>query len=440
MTLPDALLDADLQRNLVLATALLAVGVAALVRHLRTGLAGLVPGASLATLWALVAVLLVEQVQPWWEFAPAPTSMAGMPVEVALGWALMWGALPVLAGGRPWLWLAGFAWLDAATMPLLDPLVRLRDGWLAGEVLLLAVAAAPALALGWATTHRRWLWARVVGQGTLFTGLFGVALPTAALRADGLGWRDVVDHPYGVRSLLLTTAVLVAVPALAAVAELARAGGTPYPWDPPDRLVTTGPYAYLANPMQLGTSALLALVSLAAGSPTLALGTAFAVAFSVVLAERHEHDTLSRRWPAYAGYRRHVRAWLPRWRPYVPEPAVLWVSETCTLCTATGLALDGLAPSGLDRRAAEEAPVRLRRMRWQAPAAAGGAHDDGVAALARALEQTTLVWAWLGWWMRLPGPAQVLQLVADACGLGPREVPVRARPGAGPTTSSGGAR
>ncbi|MGN0063721.1 MAG: methyltransferase family protein [Nocardioides sp.] len=432
MTLPEPLLDADVQRNLVLGVALLAVGAAAVVRHLRTGLAGYVPAASLATLWAWLAVVAVEEVQTWWEFADAPTSFAGMPLEVSWGWALLWGALPVLAGGSRWLWLAGIAWVDAATMPLLTPLVRLEDGWLYGEVLLLVTAAAPALLLGYATTARRFLIARVLLQMTLFTGLFTWLVPTVTMRLDGVGWADVVDHSYPVRSLLLTVTVLLGVPVLAAVAELAAAGGTPYPWDPPERLVTTGPYAYLANPMQLGMSGLLLVLSLAAGSPRLGLAAAFAVLFSVVLAERHEHATLTARWPGYADYRRHVRNWWPRWRPYATAPATLWVSETCTLCDATGVALDGLGHTGLERRAAEGAPVPLTRMRWQAPEAAGAGTDDGVAAFARALEHTTVPWAWLGWCVRLPGVRQVLQLVADACGLGPRDL----RPYAGTTTGS----
>lgn len=429
-------LDVDALRNLTLAVPLAAVTGVLLWRNATSGVAGRVPGAALATLWAWCAVLAVEQVQQWWRFAEGPSDVLGMPLETSLGWALLWGALPALAGGPWWAWLAGFVWMDVVAMPALAPLVVLDDRWLIGEALLLTAAALPALALGHLTrvrSHaRRQVMARASLQAVLFTGLFGWLTPTIAFRVDGTTWSDVVDHPYPVRSLLLTAAVVVAVPAVSAVAELARAGGTPYPWDPPTRLVTTGPYAYLANPMQVGATALMALLALAAGSPALGAAAGFALLFSIVLAERHERLSLTRRWPAYVEYRRHVRAWRPRWRPHVPTPATLWVREECTLCAATGATLQQLRPVGLVRRAAEDSPTLLVRMTWD-DGADRGRPDAGIAAFARALEQTTLPWAWLGWFARLPGIRQVLQLIADACGLGPAPA-VRTRPGpAAPT-------
>lgn len=424
-------LSADALRNLALAVPLLAVAVAAVVRHLRGDLLPRIAGASLASLWAFTGVLAIEQVQAWWSFAPAPTTAFGMPLEVSLGWMLMWGALPALAGGPWWAWLLGFAWLDVLLMPALSPLLMLEDGWLLGELLLLAAAAAPALLLGHLTTTRTLLGVRVVLQVALFTGLVGWLMPTVAFRWDGTAWADVVDHPYPVRSLLLAGAVITTAPALAAVRELADAGGTPFPWDPPARLVATGPYAYLANPMQLGATALLALLALAAGSAAIGLASVIAAVFSIVLAERHEHAAMATRWPEFAEYRRHVRSWIPRWRPYVPHEATLWVSRECTLCTATGAFVDLKQPHGLRIQPAEEAPTTLTRMTWECQ----GTRSTGVAAFARALEQTTLLNAWFAWCLRMPVLAQLLQQVADATGLGPRAVVRDTQPAPRPTTT-----
>ncbi|MGL5860908.1 MAG: methyltransferase, partial [Phycicoccus sp.] len=335
------------------------------------------------------------------------------------GWALTWGAIPAVVGGSPgWWWLA-FGWADVLLVPALDPLVVLGPGWLAGEAVLLGGVAAPALALGRLTAERRLLGVRVTLQVATFAGLFGWAAPTLALRRDGLGWADVVDHSFGVRAVILAAAVVVAVPVMSAVAELVRAGGgTPFPWDPPSRLVTTGPYAYLRNPMQAGVCLLLTLLGVAAGSPTLLLGVLLTAVFSVAVADPHERRMLATRWPGYPGYRVAVRAWAPRWRPMIGAPAILWVSESCALCRGTGEAVRRLGATGLELRAAESSPVRLTRMRWSGP----GVHDRGVAALRRALEHASLPWAWWGWLIRLPVLTSLLQLVADACGLGPRDL------------------
>ncbi|MBM6402833.1 hypothetical protein JQN72_01055 [Phycicoccus sp. CSK15P-2] len=411
-------------RNATLALPLLLVALAAGWRVRSGDLAGRVPAAVLATLLAWVGVVAVESAGSWWTVAPGPTTVLGLPLETSLGWALAWGALPVLAGGRVLLWWAGFLWVDVLVVPRLDPLVRLGEHWLLGEALLLVLVAAPALALGRLTVSRRHLPTRVVLQVVTFTGLFGWAAPTLALAADGLGWADVVDHGLVGRTLLLVAAVGVGVPVLAAVAELARVGrGTPFPWDPPDRLVTSGPYAYVRNPMQSGMCLLLVLLAVAAGSWTLGLGVLVAATFALAVAEPHEHATLAVRWPGYPSYRRAVRPWVPRWTPVADDPATLWVSETCGLCRATGHTVEGLRPSGVRLRPAESAPVVLTRMRW----CAGDTDDRGVAALARALERTRLPWAWVGWLVRLPVLGTGVQVVADACGLGPRVLP--AEPG-----------
>ncbi len=416
-------MGADLLRNLVLAVPLTAVSAVAgsmLVRdpaRLRRD----APLALLGFVVSTVGVLVTHLLLPagLWEFAPAPATIAGLPVEALLGWGLLWGALPALAPAPCWLWFMALVWFDVVTMPALAPFLQLTPDWWWGEAALLGLVAAPTLLLLEATRRGRWLWFRVATQGLVFgtAGIWGVG--SASLAHDDLTWADLVDHPLPVRAALVALLTLVAVPALAAVAELARVGGgTPYPWDPPERLVTTGPYAYLANPMQVGMVGILLVLALAAGSPTLLLAAGLGVAFSAGTAELHERHVAGARWPEYANWRAQVRGWWPRWRPHITEPATLWVSASCSLCRATGDQLDRMAPRGLTRRDAEQADFRITRMRWSIP----GHADRGVAAWARALEHVNLSAAWWGWTLRLPGFVHVVQLVADACGLGPRDL------------------
>jgi hypothetical protein len=174
---------------------------------------------------------------------------------------------------------------------------------------------------------------------------------------------------------------------------------------------------------------LLALLASAAHSRTLAAGTAAAVAFSAGVARIHERHDLAGRFgrPWYA-YRRQVRDWWPRWRPYLPGPAArLWLDGGCGPCLAIG----GFLRERGARRLAVVPAHRHRQPLWRSQYAGGDGHRErGVAAVARALEHVNLAWAWLGWLLRLPGVGWLTQLVTDAMIAPPHEArPARSAPG-----------
>lgn len=353
----------------------------------------------------------------WYAFAPVDGAYRGLPVDLWLGWAALWGPLPVLLRRMLPLPVALglLGWLDAVTMPALRPLLQLGPDWLAGEAVGLLGVALPAQLLGRWSADRRHLRARVLLQ----LGLFGVLLlwflPTLAFTLSGGSWAWLAGLPASGLLLVAQAALLVATPALAAVGEFAvRGGGTPYPWDPPGRFVDTGPYAYLANPMQVGVVALMLLTALVTGSAALAVGAGLAVAFSVAVAGPHEaHDLAARHGRRWREHRRRVRAWWPRWRPYLPgEPAVLWLDDDCGTCTAVRRFLERRRPVNLTISPAARHPTAvLVRARYTG----GDGHPaQGVAAVARALEHVHLGWAWVGWLLRLPGASWLAQLVTDA--------------------------
>lgn len=422
--------DAALLRNLSLAiplAVLVTVLVGATFRGRPPGpriLSGAFLGATCAWCGVLLAQVVVDGARPGlWSFAPGPTDVLGMPLETSLGWALTWGALPGLCGGRARWWVPGFAVLDVVVLPRAEPLVSLGAWWWVGELGLLSLVATPSVLLALATRERRWLGLRAALQAVTATALVLGVLPILVLARTGGSWSALIERGLVERSSLLIVAVLLGAPALAAVVELARVGGgTPFPWDPCDRVVVTGPYAYVANPMQLGATGTVAVLAVGTRSAGLGLAALGVLVFSVVLAERHERTTMTRRWPAYTEYRTHVRAWIPRWRPYVPVPATLWVDLDCAVCRATGEGVMARRPVGLRVRAAGEAGVRLTRLRWVLPRedAAEPVVDRGVAALARAFEQVSLPWAWCGWALRLPVIVRVVGAVVYACGLEPR--------------------
>ena len=89
--------------------------------------------------------------------------------------------------------------------------------------------------------------------------------------------------------------------------------GTPGPWDAPRRVVATGPYRWVRNPIYL--AALLVVLGeawLFESPPLLAYAGAMAVVFHLFVVG-YEERTLRRRFDgAYLEYRRRVPRWLPR--------------------------------------------------------------------------------------------------------------------------------
>ena len=228
----------------------------------------------------------------------------------------------------------------------------------------------------------------------------------------------------------LQLVMLAGLMGASAVQEFAqRGGGTPIPFDPPRRLVTSGPYAYVANPMQLSMAIVLTGWGLIIGSVWMALAGPMALGYSVGLAAWDEASDLGGRFgEPWRMYRRAVRAWVPRWRPFhasvdLRDPtaatasagARLYVAASCGPCAEVAAWFAARDPRGLEIVPAERHPTRdLHRVTYDA--GDGSPDEEGVAAVARALEHVHLGWALLGWAMRLPILGPVLQLVVDASG------------------------
>lgn len=145
--------------------------------------------------------------------------------------------------------------------------------------------------------------------------LFTIVVPGA-----GAAWM-----PWWVLTRFDPTAVPAAWPAVAVIAlgtalylwcvwVFAVAGrGTPGPWDAPRRVVATGPYRWVRNPIYL--AALLVVVGeawLFLSLPLLLYAGAMAIFFHLFVIG-YEERTLRRRFgDAYLEYRRQVPRWLPR--------------------------------------------------------------------------------------------------------------------------------
>jgi protein-S-isoprenylcysteine O-methyltransferase Ste14 len=98
-----------------------------------------------------------------------------------------------------------------------------------------------------------------------------------------------------------------------------RGLGTPVPFDPPRRLVVTGPYRWVRNPMYLGMG--LALIGEGIVFPhltvTMLTMTALLLLFVTAFVMVYEEPTLRRTFGAdYENYCRAVHRWIPRLGPW----------------------------------------------------------------------------------------------------------------------------
>jgi protein-S-isoprenylcysteine O-methyltransferase Ste14 len=93
--------------------------------------------------------------------------------------------------------------------------------------------------------------------GAIFYGLLIFVFIVIALQADRLvGLGNIFPKPLNIL-LSLPIFLLALFLIVWSVKDFLKAKGTPVPFNPPSKLVTTGPYAYTRNPMLTGVFFLL---------------------------------------------------------------------------------------------------------------------------------------------------------------------------------------
>ncbi|HEX9998730.1 MAG TPA: isoprenylcysteine carboxylmethyltransferase family protein [Abditibacterium sp.] len=102
-----------------------------------------------------------------------------------------------------------------------------------------------------------------------------------------------------------------------------RGDGTPLPVDATRRLVVVGPYRYVRNPMAFASLCQGAAIGLMAGSPLILVYIAVgALMWNYGARPWEEHDLEAKFGADYAHYKREVRCWTPRLRPYSPPDSI----------------------------------------------------------------------------------------------------------------------
>jgi hypothetical protein len=194
---------ADLQRAAAIYFPLVAVIVARLVSGPRPRRFA---ACLLSLLWTVPALLVLQrwnEYAGWWSFrAGSAAEFSGMPLELFLGWALLWGLLPQFALPRLGIISSAAVMIaiDCIVMPLSSSLISLKPYWLIGEAVGVAMVLLPALCLGRWMIDNTNLRGRAVLQIATAGSVFLFLLPEIifALR-PGQGWASLLHLPGWVR-------------------------------------------------------------------------------------------------------------------------------------------------------------------------------------------------------------------------------------------------
>ncbi len=394
--------------------------------------------AFLASAWCLPAAVLAGYLTDkagYWRGLGAHAMVLGSPALVLLARVVLWGwalafllseaSLPVLC--------AAAVIVDLALLRFTVPSLPIDAGFLALEILTVVLCLIPAQLFARWTREQKHLAARNVLHFLFHAGLLLGVWPLLIVQCLGGDWTAWASRSSMLNKLYLQLLFIPGVLLLTGMQEFYQSGrGTPMPADAPQRLVTTGVYAYVANPMQIGKFGVLAGWGLFWRNPWIIAASFAGLFYSLSLARwREDRDMRKRFGAAWLLYRQNVRRWLPRWRPWVPPReirsvddsafpvhATLYLDFRCGTCSQLVRWFLAQRPAGLRIRALEDHPTRmLSRITYTA--GRGHSEEEGIAAIARALDHIHVGWAFCGWMLRLPLVREVSQLIADAVSVSP---------------------
>ncbi|WP_106745669.1 methyltransferase family protein [Yoonia maritima] len=267
----------------------------------------------------------------WWHYGWDALMVNALPADIILGGAILFGpglyfsfpktrplmiCLPIILG------------LHGTIFSSLEPLVFAGHHWFLGVLFVFATAHLPAIYLAKWTEADTHLSYRCTLLAIMTGGMIFALLPSLIMLAMGGTW-DIFVKPVWMTCLVMFALSVSSLIGLSANQTLClQGGGTPIPLDPTIRLVTTGLYAYVSNPMQL--SAALGWVILGLFLQNIWIMAASLMAWVFVqgmVRWHHRHDLLKRFPTGWPEYKKNVPEWIPRWQPWTTTAATLTLSD-----------------------------------------------------------------------------------------------------------------
>jgi len=151
---------------------------------------------------------------------------------------------------------------------------------------------------------------RALTYATLFIGFVLIAVPARVLAASGLTRPEEIGLQQVAGLLVLAAGGIIVAACVLTFVTVGR--GTPFPLDPPRRLVSSGPYAIIRNPMYAGAALAMSGAALFYGSWWLLGYVVFFFTVTHLFVVTYEEPTLRGTFgEAYAEYRAGVARWWP---------------------------------------------------------------------------------------------------------------------------------
>ena len=151
---------------------------------------------------------------------------------------------------------------------------------------------------------------RAATYATLFVGFFLIAMPARLLVWSGLSSPETIGWPQVIGVAFTAAGVALTLWCVATFVLVGR--GTPAPFDPPQRLVDRGPYAFIRNPMSAAAALGMSGAALAYGSCALLIYVVIFLAVMHAIVIGYEEPTLRDTFgAAYDDYCARVGRWRP---------------------------------------------------------------------------------------------------------------------------------
>lgn len=379
-------------------------------------------GLFFSSLWVCTFLLLVNKISVYfefWSFNPDEDLSVFIPYDLYFTWIVFWGILlPFVLKGR-FILISALClfWLDILLMPLLERynILQLNAYWLIGELLLILVVFIPS---------QIWFHLFFENKGLKWRSLFQF-LTLSIIYCMGIPFAVYLYFPTDIRfnvwdwstPYILQLAFILLLPALIAIIDLGKKGkGTPFPYDATTKLVQSGVYAYIRNPIQWSLTFLFIPLALFFHSYILLAGIVVSLAYTIGISEPHEKTQLEGLFSVqWVNYKKNVPLWYFLWKPLHIPKAKIYFKKDCQQCSETRRWFERNKPSNLIFMHAEDFKGQILKQVTYIDS--NGQVEISAKAIAHALEHINLAYAALGWFIRLPLISHLVQLIFDSMGL-----------------------